>query len=69
MKIPFLGVVKNIVAIPLSIIATLFVVMFFYYFFLFFAYDLNPDFVKMNQCARYDGTWNGGTRRCVLKPY
>lgn len=69
MKIPFLGVVKNIVAIPFYILVSLFVLMFFYYFFLFFAYDLSPDFIQQNQCDRYDGTWNGETKTCKLEAY
>lgn len=67
MKIPYFGAVKNIVLIPVGIVVTLFVVMFFYYFFLFFAYDLNPDFIQMNQCDRYKGEWNGATRECQLR--
>ena len=69
MKIPFSGVLKEIVMIPTMIIGTLFVLAFFYYFFLFFAYDLNPDFLKIRQCERYNGTWNGETRNCTLPRY
>lgn len=67
MKIPFVGIVKNIVLFLVGVIGSLIVLMFFYYFFLFFAYDLNPDFLKIHQCERYNGTWNGGTRECSLR--
>jgi len=67
MKIPYLGTIKSIALIPVSIIAALIVFMFFYYFFLFFAYDLSPDFIQQHQCARYEGEWNGVTKSCKLR--
>lgn len=67
MRIPYIGVVKHIVLFPVGVVVALFVVMFFYYFFLFFAYDLSPDFLKQNQCDRYQGEWNGVTKTCTLR--
>jgi len=67
MKVPYLGIIKNVALIPVGIVLSLFVLMFFYYFFLFFAYDLNPDFIQINQCDRYQGEWNDATKYCNLR--
>ena len=55
-----LSLIRNLV-VAVVIFAAL------YYFYLFFAYDLNPNFVQIDQCKRYDGIWNAETKRCSLK--
>jgi len=35
-----------------------------YYFFLFFAYDMNPSFIRMHRCAQNGGTWDAQQNTC-----
>ena len=38
-----------------------------YYFFLFFAYDMNKDFIRMHQCDKKGGAYIPENRGCDLQ--
>ena len=60
-------IAKALISFPFNVIIWLLVLAAIYHFFLFFAYDLNPNYLQMHNCKQVDGTWDGTTKRCMLR--
>jgi len=62
--VTFLKHIRSIISI--MFIGTI-IVTILYYFFLFFAYDMNKDFIRMHQCDKKGGAYIPENRGCDLQ--